>query len=152
MKKLFTVLMAVVMFIGAAPMLKQKASALENPTVMYIRLDGLEGESQDAQHNKWIDVIDFRQELSKESDYSKETKVTLTISHYVDAATPKIISDYQRGRLIREVNFESTKNICGLQTVVYSVNLSNAVITSETITTDENSQLVETFTLTGTLA
>lgn len=151
MKKLFTILMAMVMFIGAAPMLKQKASALENPTIMYIRIDGMDGESQDARHNKWIDVTDFRQELSRESDYSRETKVTLTISHYVDAATSEIIRDYQSARLIREVKFESTKYICGEQTVVYSVNISNAVITSETITTDANSQLVETFTLTGTL-
>lgn len=152
MKKLFAVLMTVVMLMGVAPMLSQRVSALSEPMNMYIRIDGLEGESQDARHNRWIDVVDFRQELSKEDDYSRETTVTLTISHYIDAATPKIISNYQSARRIGEVNFESTKNIGGAQTVVYSVNVKNAVITSETITTDADSQLVETFTLTGTLA
>ena len=152
MKKLFAVLMTVVMLMGIAPMLSQRVSALSEPMNMYIRIDGLEGESQDARHNRWIDVIDFKQELSKEDDYSRETTVTLTISHYIDAATSKIISNYQSARRIGEVNFESTKNIGGAQTVVYSVNVKNAVITSETITTDADSQLVETFTLTGTLA
>ena len=152
MKKLFAVLMTVVMLMGVTPMLRQRASALSEPMNMYIRIDGLEGESQDARHNRWIDVIDFRQELSKEDDYSRETTVTLTVSHYIDAATSKIISNYQNTRRISEVNFESTKYIGGAQTVVYSVNVKNAVITSETITTNANSQLVETFTLTGILA
>lgn len=152
MKKLFAVLMTVVMLMGVTPIFRQRASALSEPMNMYIRIDGLEGESQDARHNRWIDVIDFRQELSKEDDYSRETTVTLTVSHYVDAATSKIISNYQSARRIGEVNFESTKNIGGAQTVIYSVNVKNAVITSETITTDADSQLVETFTLTGTLA
>lgn len=152
MKKLFAVLMTVVMLMGVTPILSQRASALSEPMNMYIRIDGLEGESQDARHNRWIDVIDFRQELGKEDNYSRETKITLTVSHYVDAATPKIISNYQNTRRIGEVNFESTKNIGGAQTVIYSVNVKNAVITSETITTDADSQLVEIFTLTGTLA
>ena len=151
MKKLFAVLMTVVMLMGVTPMLCQRASALSEPMEMYIRIDGIEGESQNARHCKWIDVIDFRQELSKEDDYSSETKVTLTVSHYVDAATPRIISNYQSGCRIRKVTFESTKYIGGAQTLVYSVNVENAVITSETIATDANSQLVETFTLTGTL-
>lgn len=152
MKKLFAVLMTVVMLMGAAPVLSQRASALDEPMSMYIKIDGIDGESTNNRHDKWIDVIDFRQELGEVSDYNKETKVTLTISHYVDSATPKIISEYRSAHCISEVKFESTKSIAGKQTLVYSVNVKNAVITSEIITTDSSSQLVETFTLTGILA
>lgn len=144
--------MTVVMLMGVTPIFRQRASALSEPADMYISIDGIDGDAQDAWHDKWIDVIDFRQELGEVSDYNKETKVTLTISHYVDSATQKIISEYRSAHRISEVKFESTKSIAGKQTLVYSVNVKNAVITSEIITTDSSSQLVETFTLTGILA
>lgn len=83
-----------------------------NILLYYIKLDGIEGESKRATHDRWIEVIDFS--CGAEVDEENETtNVTVTFTHKVDKATPKIQKKCLEGTKVSNAEFNAIEYITG---------------------------------------
>lgn len=115
----------------------------------YIKLDGIEGDSKDSEHVKWIGVTDFSHVVSRDS----QTDVTYPIvfTHVVDTATPAIERKCASGYVFRNVTFHAAKSIAGRQTLIYEVVFSQVRIVNTAVrsVTDEDgsSHLIEEVTM-----
>jgi len=78
---------------------------------IYIKLKGIDGESQDSQHKGWIEVLNFSYGVSQSSSthigggggVGKANFDALSFSHYVDKASPNLFMYCAAGKHIDEV-------------------------------------------------
>lgn len=101
----------------------------------FIKLDGIDGESADKAHAKWIEVLGFSHGSVQTITIGRSTDVTgrgqfepFVFTHLVDKATPKIQQYAMSGKNISKVNFHVCRAIGGAQTVVYEMTLENVKI------------------------
>ncbi|HEY48893.1 MAG TPA: type VI secretion system tube protein Hcp [Dehalococcoidia bacterium] len=98
------------MFIGAE--LAQSTAAMD----MFVHVDGMDGESKDEQHDKWIDIISYSHSISQPAAGSISTGISrsaercehgeFTVTKYLDKATPKLNLYCCNGQHITDVTFE----------------------------------------------
>jgi type VI secretion system secreted protein Hcp len=80
---------------------------------MFLKIHGIEGESEDASHQGEIDVIDWTWEVSQKSSVhmgagggaAKATVEDFQFSHFIDRATPNLTLYCLTGKHIDEVVF-----------------------------------------------
>ena len=136
MKKLVSILMAVIIMVGTIGAFATTAGAVKNPRIgemyMYARIDGIDGDAAAPFNNdylRWIDVINYEQ--SFESVDGKEyTKLTFT--HYLDCASPAIQEYCKNSTVIDSADFHITVRDTyeNEENAIYTLHLENAVITS----------------------
>lgn len=95
-------------------------------TDFFIKIDGVDGESNEKSHTKWIEVIDFSHgsvqniALGKAHEVSGRGQFTpFTFTHVVDKATPKLQNYCMTGQKINKVEFQVCRSIGGSQVPVY---------------------------------
>lgn len=145
----------VIAIVGALSLLSQvKADNL------YFRLDVIEGESGDAQHSKWIELVSFCHGAAQ-GETSRGVFDAFVIRHHIDKATPKFQEACMKGMRIDTGELHVCRQISGAQSAVYKVKLegirvSHAVATAEkqadgsVVTFEEVTMLVNKLVWTAT--
>jgi len=83
----------------------------------YVQLQGIEGESKDSNHVKWIDALSFGYSVSQSSSMASGGGVgvgradfgDLSFTHYVDRATPNLLKYCANGQPIPTVKVSCCK-------------------------------------------
>lgn len=131
------------------------ASSLLTPVKaddLYFRLDGIEGESSDAHHSKWIELVSFCHGAAQGSDTGRGVFDAFVVRHHIDKATPKFQEACMKGMRIGTGEVHVCRQVSGAQSVVYKVKLegikiSHAVATAEkqadgSVVTDEEVKMI----------
>jgi type VI secretion system Hcp family effector len=110
--------------------------------IYFIKLDGIDGQSIDKGHDKWIDVISFTHGAQQNVSIQRGAEVTgrgqftpFTFSHAVDKATPKLQQFCMNGQKIPKVQFAFCQSIAGVQTPVYEITLENVKVSKAEVKT-----------------
>lgn len=121
----------------------------------FIKIDGVDGESNDKSHGKWIDVIAFEHGSLQNVGVGRATDVSgrgqftpFSFTHLVDKATPKLQQFCMSGQKIAKVQFAVCRAIAGLQVPVYEVTLENVKISKtqvKTAVSGTSAPLLDTF-------
>ena len=104
---------------------------------IYIKLDGIDGESKDSQHKDWIDVLSFGYSVSQSSSaftgggsgVGKASFDTLSFTHYIDKASPNLFLYCARGKHISTVELSCCKSGGGSQEYM-RITLDDVIIAS----------------------
>ncbi len=101
----------------------------------FLKIDGIDGESIDNKHSKWIELKQFAHGAAQSLDLGRGADVSgrgkfeaFCFTHLCDKATPKIQQYCMSGKDIPKVEFHSCRAIAGKQTVAYEVKLENVKI------------------------
>ena len=101
----------------------------------FLKIDGIDGESLDKKHSKWIEVQSFAHGAVQSVDLGRGTDVSgrgkfeaFAFTHLCDKATPKLQQFCMNGKDIPKVEFQSCRAISGKRVVVYEVKLENVKI------------------------
>src|SRR6516225_9333228 len=80
---------------------------------IYMRIDGVRGESMDAVHKDWIEVLDFNHAITQAAQTTSARPGTArcqhadyTITKYVDLSSPKLYEACSVGNHFRSVTLE----------------------------------------------
>ncbi|MBQ8478462.1 MAG: type VI secretion system tube protein Hcp [Succinivibrio sp.] len=108
----------------------------------FIKIDGIDGESSDRAHGKWIEVIGFSHGSTQAIAAGRATDVSgrghfepFVFTHLLDKATPKLQQFCMSGQKVAKVQFQVCRAVAGSQVPVYEVTLENVKISKTTVTT-----------------
>ena len=123
-------------------------------TDIYLKINGIEGESQESKHDKWIDVLNFThgsvQSVQTGSPDAAGRGIfePIVFKHVVDKATPNIQEACMNGSRIKMAELHFCRAIAGKQEVVYKVKFEDLKIVKAEVEVEElpdgNCRLVET--------
>jgi type VI secretion system secreted protein Hcp len=102
----------------------------------YIKFDGVDGESKDANHDKWIDITSFQQTITRAQGAVRATPVfeDIQVVKEVDKSSPKLAESLAREQMFPSVIIHFTKSIGGVEEqTYYTYELKNVMITSYSI-------------------
>ncbi len=122
----------------------------QNNLTAFARIDGIDGQSENSKHDRWIDVLDYS--MGAEGCVGKDGRQTsdfreFTFTHLVDVATPSIQGQCFKGALISQIELQVCKNIGGKSNVLYNALLKNVRIIKSEIYVNENADVLETVTM-----
>ncbi|MBP5469727.1 MAG: type VI secretion system tube protein Hcp [Candidatus Riflebacteria bacterium] len=110
----------------------------------FLQIEGIEGDSNDSKHAKWIEVKSFNHGASQSVDIKRGADVSgrgafepFVFTHSVDKATPKIQQFCMNGKDIKKCTFHACRAISGKQTVVYELKFENVKIIQAQVKTVE---------------
>ncbi|HMU46453.1 MAG TPA: type VI secretion system tube protein Hcp [Chitinophagaceae bacterium] len=113
---------------------------------MYIKIDGVDGESTERGHEKWIDLLSYKQGVNAESGAvsgaarmrtGKTTFSDLTIVKKIDKTSPLLMEKCAKGLTIPKVELEITApNRNGTSGVFYKITLTDVRISGVNASSD----------------
>lgn len=124
---------------------------------IYLKIDGIDGESKNSKHDRWIELLNFTHG-SMQSVQTGSPDVAgrgiyepVVFKHIVDKATP-ILQEYcMKGNYIVSAQVDFCHAIAGKQEIIYSVKLEGVKVVKAEVEVEDladgNFQLVETVTL-----
>src|SRR5574344_2362870 len=108
----------------------------------FIKIDGIDGESADKSHGKWIECLGFSLGSVQSVAAGRSTDVAgrgffkpFTFTHLLDKASPKLNQYCMAGQQVAKVQFHVCRAIAGAQVPVYEVTLENVKISAAEIST-----------------
>lgn len=104
---------------------------------LYVRIDGISGESKDSKHSGWIDALTIGYGVSQSfsgftgggGGVGKANFDSLTFTHYLDKSTPNLMQFCAAGKHIPNVEVSCCKVGDGSQEYV-RITLNECLITS----------------------
>ena len=127
------------MLLGSAPL----ASA-----GMFAKYDGVDGESTDSNHDKWIDVLSVDWGMHRPgSGMTGQSRrrgslavedLTITIDY--EKASPKLQEKCLKGEIIPKLEIEQTATYGGARAVYLKYELKNVMITSISVNASGNDE------------
>ena len=106
----------------------------------YVKIDGIDGNSNDKSHNKWIEVVSFSHGSVQNVGAGRATDVSgrgafepFTFVHLIDKATPKIQQYCMSGQKITKVDFQVCRAIAGKQEPIYEITMENVKVSRATV-------------------
>ena len=121
---------------------------------IYVKIEGIEGESKDAKHKGWIDATSIHYGVVQpvalasgggggvgRADFSG-----VTFTHHLDRASPALFKYCAAGKHIPKVEISACKSGGGQQEFV-RITLSDVIVAGVTPAGDAGSMWVETVTL-----
>ena len=121
----------------------------------FIKIDGIDGESNDKTHGKWIEVIAFEHGSLQNVGVGRATDVSgrgqfmpFSFTHLVDKATPKLQQFCMSGQKVAKVQFAVCRAIAGVSIPVYEITLENVKISKtqvKTAVSGTSAPLLDTF-------
>jgi type VI secretion system secreted protein Hcp len=107
---------------------------------MFLKIDGIDGESVDSKHAKWIEVLSFSWGISdgsrttnqpgKASKASKVTVSDFSIMKTLDKATPKLFHKCCEGEHVADVSLEVMRSGGEKQLEYLKIKLTDVLISS----------------------
>lgn len=147
MKRKVSVLLAVIMvMVGVIASFSVSAFAAgynSKTKDLYIKINGIEGESRDSKHDKWIEVLDFSHGAlvpvteGKGEIAGRGVFENFVFRHKVDKATPRLQEACMKGSHIKDAEFQFCCEIGGKQEVAYKVVLQGIKIVAAHVETEE---------------
>lgn len=102
----------------------------------FLKVDGIPGESSDAKHKEWIDLIGFEHSANQPNTGSLGTRGLERVNqgpfkfrHEIDKSSPKLQMAMHTGQNIAKIELEVCK-ATGDKQLYYKVELENSVIGS----------------------
>jgi type VI secretion system secreted protein Hcp len=103
---------------------------------MFIKLEGIDGESEDDKHKKWVDVLNFSYATSQPSSNQfgggggtgRANFSDFSFSHYVDRASPNLFLYCAQGKHIDKVVFHCCKTDKGTEEFL-TVTMQDVMVT-----------------------
>ncbi len=114
----------------------------------YIKFEGVDGESQDAEHKSWSDLVDFSHSISRPSAESGSTRTSgavfhdFTISKELDKSSIKLQESASTGKFFPKVDIHITANTGEGRITYYTYELTNVMVTSYSISGSGTSEQV----------
>ena len=106
----------------------------------YVKIDGIDGDSNDKSHGKWIEVVSFSHGAVQNVGAGRATDVSgrgafepFSFVHLIDKATPKIQQFCMSGQKVAKVQFQVCRAMAGKQEPVYEVTMENVKISKASI-------------------
>lgn len=113
---------------------------------MFLKIDGVDGESTERGHEKWIDLLSYKQGVSTESgSASGSTRIRvgkssfsdLAIVKKIDKSSPLLMERCAKGVMIPKVELEITAtNRSGASGIFYKITLTDVRISGVTASSD----------------
>ena len=104
---------------------------MDQPTV-FAKWDGIDGESADSKHEKWIDILSVDWGAHRPGGRGRGTAVcedvTLTIEY--EKASPKLMEKLLKGEIIKKLEIEVTSTYDGARATFLKYELKNVLISS----------------------
>lgn len=105
---------------------------------VFAKYDGIDGESNDANHGKWIDVLSVDWSSHKPgggaTGQSRRRGAAIVEDMHLtiefEKATPKLIEKMLKGEVIKTLTVESTATYGGARAVYLQYELKNVMVTS----------------------
>jgi len=101
----------------------------------FIKIDGIDGDSNDKGHGKWIEVISFSHGSEQNVGAGRATDVSgrgsfipFRFTHLIDKATPKLQQFCMSGQKVAKVQFQVCRAIAGKQEPIYEITMENVKI------------------------
>lgn len=109
---------------------------------LFLKVDGVDGQSTDNTHKNWIDVLGYKHKIGLPDSSVNGIAVhgDFVISKYLDIATPKLNLLASDGRLIKSIELHMV-NSFGQLVAIYT--LKNLTVTSTSIDGSAGSRPVE---------
>ena len=107
-----------------------------NAFAAYLKIDGMDGEAKEVNHNKWIDVLAFSHnvmvpgQVGTTRTAGTAQHAPLRITKMVDKTSPKLFEKCAKGAVIPKVELECCKAFGEQLKVFYRIELVNARISS----------------------
>lgn len=122
----------------------------------FIKLEGIDGESHDKAHGKWIEVIAFSLGTTQNVSTGRATDVAgrgqfqpFVFTHLVDKASPKLMQFCMSGQKISKASFAVCRAIGGAQVPVYEITMENVKVGKCTVKTvnaaSHSDKLIDSF-------
>jgi type VI secretion system secreted protein Hcp len=116
---------------------------------MYLKVDGIDGESKDSKHSNWIDILAWGFGIDQASSAAFGSGVTtgkanvsnMWFDHYVDKATATLWQKSLEGKSIGKVQLNCCR-ISGDMGTYLDVTLENVVVSQITVQGATNSPRV----------
>ncbi|MDR1424401.1 MAG: type VI secretion system tube protein Hcp [Azoarcus sp.] len=104
---------------------------------IYVKLDGITGESKDAKHKGWIDVLTISYDVSQSSSMNtgggggvgRADFTPVTFGHHVDRASPALFKYCAAGKHIPKVEISACKAGGGAQEAL-RITLGDVLVTN----------------------
>jgi len=116
----------------------------------FIKFDGVDGESQDDKHVKWIDVLSFSQTISREKSSSVSARASggpvfhdIVVVKELDKSSPKLAESVAIGKVFPKVEIHLTSSAG----TYYTYELTNVMVTSYSISGDADDRPTEEISL-----
>jgi type VI secretion system secreted protein Hcp len=119
---------------------------------IYVKIEGIEGESKDAKHKGWIDAINLSYGVSQSSSMftgggvGKADFSGLSFSHYFDQASPNLFNYCAAGKHIPKVEISACKSGGGQQEFAH-ITLTDVIVSGVTPNGNAGSMWVEAVSL-----
>ena len=125
---------------------------------VFVKYDGIDGESQDKDHKDWIDLLSFGHSVFQEvpetggsrNGSSRSSRTDLVLSKRIDKSSPLLAVACCTGEHIPAVTLELTANgVVGRPLLSLRIKLTNVIVSSFDMegTGDEDAPPVEQITL-----
>lgn len=124
----------------------------DSQQAMFLKLDGVAGESKDSAFSGQIDVLSFGYKVSQSSSVhqgggqgvAKANWQNFVITHYVDKASPNLAKYCGTGKIIPTATFSACKMGGGSSVAYLTITLSNCMVTEvHLVGTTNNPRAVE---------
>jgi len=115
----------------------------------YIKFDGVDGESQDAKHKEWIEILSFSQTISRgDSGASVRSSAgavfqDIVLTKELDKSSPKLAESIAMGKVFPILEFHLTSSAG----TYYAYELKNVMVTSYSISGDADERPTEQISL-----
>jgi len=97
----------------------------------FVKYDGIDGESADASHDKWIDVLSIDWGVTRAATGGSAPVVqAMVITMEYDKASPKILEKALNGEVIPKLEIELTATFGGARATYLKYELTNVLVTS----------------------
>jgi len=122
---------------------------------IFAKYDGVDGESTDANHDKWIDVLSIDwgsakpgggatgQSRRRGSVVVEDMRLTMEY----EKSTPKLLEKLNKGEVIPKVDIEQTANFGGSRATYLKYELKNVQVTSFDVNASGNDESPPTVTI-----
>ena len=133
---LFAVLFLGVIAIGSLSMNEAYGAA-------FAKYDGIDGESKDEKHDKWIDVLSIDWGTTQTTDKKGNIvpKISdMTIVFEYEKASPKLVEKSLKGEIIPKLELELTATYGGARATYLKYELTNVMVTSYQVNASGNDE------------
>ena len=113
---------------------------------LFLNFDGVEGDSQDAEHDKWIDILTVNWNISvnvspaggAQKEASKPVFSDITWTQEQDKSFPALFSRISEGTIIKSAEIDFTTSGDKGQRVFFELDFDDVILTSLSLSADAN--------------
>ncbi len=122
---------------------------------IFVKYDGIDGESKDANHDKWIDVlsIDWGSSIPDDGASGQSRRRSrvdvddILLTMEFEKSSPKLLEKLNKGKVIPKVEIEQTASYGGARATYLKYTLKNVQVTSFDVNAAGNDEASPTVTI-----